>query len=267
MSKIYDTLRSFGRARLLDVMGAFAKPAPYVYILGGHMADWHHDNQSDGERFGRMLKELSKYCDFVNFQKAVELIESGEKVKRATVAFTFDDGWRDCYTQIAPQLEKYGVNAIFFINPNAADAVDNNDTEYLRKFTDEATICPGKVPMGWAQLKELKERGFLIGAHTMDHFLTAKDDHKELEYQILECKKVIEKRLGGTCDYFAWPYGRLEHTSDYAVELASKTYKNVFSQSNDRRYFSCDGKVINRRHFEPFWPVNHVKFFLSLSRF
>lgn len=267
MGKIYDITRSFARARVLDIMGFFAKPAPFVYILGGHMADWHHDLPADGVRFGKMLDELSKYCDFVDFQKAVELIENGEKVKRATIAFTFDDGWRDCYTQIAPQLEKYGVNAIFFVNPNAADAVENNDQKYLRKFTEDVTICPGKIPMNWQQMKELQERGFLIGAHTMDHFLTAKDDCKELDYQIVECKKIIEERLGIPCEYFAWPYGRLEHTSSYAVEIASKNYRNVFSQSNDRSYFSCDGKVINRRHFEPFWPVNHVKYFLSLSRY
>lgn len=267
MSKFYDRARSFARARVLDIMGLFAKPAPFVYILGGHMADWHHDEPSDGIRFGKMLEELSKYCDFVDFEKAVELIVTGKKVNKSTIAFTFDDGWRDCYTQLAPQLEKHGVNAAFFINPNAADAVDNNNIDYLSKFTDEATLCPGKVPMGWTEIKDLKNRGFVIGAHTMDHFLTANDDPKELDYQIKVCRSVIEERLGIVCDYFAWPYGRLRDTNPYAVNLACKTYKYVFSQSNDRQYMSCNGRVINRRHFEPFWPVNHVKFFLSMSRF
>lgn len=267
MRKFYDRARSFARARVLDVMGMFAKPSPYVYILGGHMADWHHDKVSDGLRFGRMLDDLSKCCDLVDFEKAVELIVTGEKVNKSTIAFTFDDGWRDCYTQLAPQLEKHGVNAAFFINPNAADAIDNHNSDYLIQFTDEVTLCPGKVPMGWTEIKDLKNRGFVIGAHTMDHFLTAKDNPKELDYQIKICKSVIEERLGESCDYFAWPYGRLEHTSPYAVDLACKTYKYVFSQSNDRQYLSCNGRVINRRHFEPFWPVSHVKYFLSLSRF
>lgn len=55
------------------------------------------------------------------------MIINQEPVDRCTIAFTFDDGWRDCYTQIAPQLEKYGINAAFFINPNFVDAAEAND--------------------------------------------------------------------------------------------------------------------------------------------
>ena len=119
--------------------------------------------------------------------------------------------------------------------------------------------------MRWEQLFDLQERGFIIGAHTMDHYLTAKGEEKELEYQIVECKRVIENHIGRPCEYFAWPYGRLEHTSPHAVKLACEAYQYVFSQSNYRRYFSFDGKVINRRHFEPFWPFSHIKYFLSKS--
>lgn len=260
------TLRTNVRSMILSAIGSFKKPAPYVVILNGHMVNWHHDNEADGERFAKQLAELHKYCDFVNFEDAVRMIVSQEKVDRSTVAFTFDDGWRDCYTQIAPQLEKYGVNAMFFINPNFADAADNNDVAYIENFTVNTTKSPGKHPMTWAQIMELLDRGFLFGAHTLDHYCINDNNIEELEHQIGDCRKVMEERLGVPCEYFAFPYGRLEHANPKSIDIACKYYKYVFSQSDYRHFFSYGGKVINRRHFEPFWPVSHVKFFLNHKR-
>ena len=126
------------RSLILDILGLFSKPAPYVQILNGHMVSRFHDNIEDGKIFEKQLEDLHKYCDFVNFETAVELIKKGIKVKKSTVAFSFDDGWRDCYTQIAPQLDKYGVNAAFFINPNFIDAGERSDKESSERLVDSS---------------------------------------------------------------------------------------------------------------------------------
>ena len=264
--RLQNNVRAFFRHIVLSLFGTFCKPSPYVHILNGHMVDRLHDNDIDGLSFAKQLYGLKKYCDFVNIEQAVQMIREVVKVSRPTVAFTFDDGWRDCYTQIAPVLERYGVNAMFFINPNFADAADYGDEEYIENFTVNTTKSPGKRPMTWSQIKELQQRGFLIGAHTLDHYCINDNDIAELEHQIGDCKKVIEEKLGVPCDYFAFPYGRLEHANLKSIEIACKQYKYVFSQSDHKHFFSYDGLVINRRHFEPFWPVNHVKFFLSVRR-
>lgn len=266
MSNIYRKSRKLIRHGILNVLGAYSKPSPSVHILNGHMIDWHHDNDKDGERFGKLLKGLHKHCDFVNIEDAVSMIVNHVQVKRPTIAFTFDDGWRDCYTQIAPQLEKYGVNAMFFINPNFADAADNNDWAYIENFTVNTTKSPGKFPMTWAQIMELNDRGFKFGAHTLDHYCINDDNIVELEHQIGGCKTAIENKLGVSCEYFAFPYGRLEHANQRSIEIACKYYKYVFSQSDYRHYFSYDGRVINRRHFEPFWPIAHIRYFLSVRK-
>lgn len=263
---IVGTIRKLLRNLFLYFLGTFKRPAPYVVILNGHMVDWHHDNNQDGERFSKLLEKLHRDCDFVNFEDAVRMIVNHESVKRCTIAFTFDDGWRDCYTQIVPQLEKFGVNAMFFINPNAADAAQKCNQAYIDNFTVNTTKSPGKYLMTWDQIKDLQKRGFLFGAHTLDHYCINDDNIEELKHQICDCRVRIEEKLGVPCDYFAFPYGRLEHANPLSIDIACNCYKYVFSQSDHKHFFSFGGRVINRRHFEPFWPISHVRYFLSAKR-
>lgn len=264
--KIKSKCREVVRACILDFMSLFCKPAPCVYILNGHLINRNHETDADGEHFGSLLAEIHKYCDFVNFEDALHLILERKQVSRCTIAFTFDDGWRDCYTQIVPQLEKYGINAMFFINPNFPDAADRNDTEYIENFTVNVTKSPGKSPMTWNQMKDLQRRGFLFGAHTMDHYCINDDNEAELEHQIGDCKRIMEEKFGTACEHFAFPYGRLEHANPKSIEIACKHYKYVYSQSDYKHFFSYGGKVINRRHFEPYWPARHLFYFLSHNR-
>lgn len=266
LTRIYNKVRSGLRTLYLSLIGHFVTPYPCVVILSGHMIDWDHDSNEDGLRFYNLLLKLKEKCDFVNIEDAVSLITRNVKVKKSTIAFAFDDGWRDCYTQIAPQLERFGINAAFFINPNFVEALENDNWEYIDNFTNNVTRSPGKLPMTWEQIKDLHRRGFVIGAHTLDHYCINSDDVSELYHQIIDCKYVIERMLGTQCEYFAFPYGQLEHANQKSIKIACDAYQYVFSQGDYKHYYSYDGKVINRRHFEPFWPFSHVKYFISKRR-
>lgn len=261
MNKIFSKVRPILRNSYLDIIGKFKEPAIGIHILNGH--EIIHRGTDESETFKRRLSELSKFVRFINFEDAVSLIDSKTKVDHPLVAFSWDDGFIEHYTHIAPILEEFGVNAAFFINPNFIGA----DDKYIENFTEKIVNNPGKLPMNWAQIEDLKERGHIIGAHTMDHFMIRNSSNDEtLNYQIVQCKKVLETRLKFTCDYFAFPYGRLEQADEKSINLAYDTYKYVFSQSDHEHYFSFNGKVINRRHFEPFWPINHIKYFLSCNK-
>ena len=93
-----------------------------------------------------------------------------------------------------------------------------------------------------------------------------KEDCEKFEKLLRTGKKIIEEKIGKECPYFAFPYGKLTQANQTSIDIACKTYKYVFSQSDYKEYFSFNGNVINRRHFEPFWPVNHVKYFLSCKK-
>lgn len=256
-SKLF-VLRTWLRARVLDVLGCFSAPQPGIHILNGHRIE----KSGDADAFRKMLTELSKTVTFIRIEDAVRMIIERQCPSMPLVAFTFDDGFMDDYDVFAPILEEFGVNALFFINPNY---VEGND-EYIQNFDDNVVMTPDKRPMRWNQICELSKRGHIIGAHTMDHYMVNSDYKQILEYQINTCKGVIENHTDVPCDYFAFPYGKLSQANDLAISIACLKYKYVFSQSDYKHYYSFSGKVINRRHFEPFWPIAHVKYFLSCKK-
>lgn len=256
-SKLF-VLRTWLRARVLDVLGCFSAPQPGIHILNGHRIE----KSGDADAFRKMLTELSKTVTFIRIEDAVRMIIERQCPSMPLVAFTFDDGFMDDYDVFAPILEEFGVNALFFINPNY---VEGND-EYIQNFDDNVVMTPDKRPMRWNQICELSKRGHIIGAHTMDHYMVNSDYKQILEYQINTCKGVIENHTDVPCDYFAFPYGKLSQANDLAISIACQKYKYVFSQSDYKHYYSFSGKVINRRHFEPFWPIAHVKYFLSCKK-
>ena len=264
-NKYYMLMRSKIRFQLLNILGSYAKPSNYVHILNGHRISKTVPNRNDLETYRSKLLYLRKRCEFVNIEEALDLIINYKKVKKPTIAFTFDDGYEDCYTHIVPVLEEFGVNAVFFINPHFVDAADG-DEDYIQYFTNHITMSPGKRPMSWSQIKDLQKRGFIIGAHTLDHYMVNHGSREDLVHQIVDCKKVIEEKLGVPCEYFAWPYGKISQTNKEAVEIAVNTYKYVFSQSDYKHFFSFNGTVINRRQAEPWWPLAHIKFFLSCKK-
>ncbi len=253
-------LRKILRSEYLSIMGKFSKPHKGIYLLGGHMS---HRETPDVKYMERLMQALDQAgFFFLKFQDAVNMIVNKVNTDRPYVAFSFDDGFSECADTICPVLEKYGINGMFFVNPGFIDG----DKDYIHWFTNGAMHNPGKTPMSWDTLAELIKRGHLVGAHTIDHYNINVDDISELKHQIVDCRSIIEKRLGITCDYFAWPYGQFSDANDNALEIALQTYKYVFSLTDYRHYFSVNGKVINRRHFEPFWPVTHTLYFLGKAK-
>lgn len=259
MSNFYSIVRKELRDMFLSCIGSISHPAPGIHILNGHRTE--SENESP-DVFRHVLKHLSECAQLTKIENAVRLINNRTIINEPIVAFTFDDGFTECYTHFAPALEEFGINGLFFVNPNYVEG----DDDYIENFDNHIVMTPGKIPMRWEHLIDLQRRGHIIGAHTMNHFMIASDNLQKLKYEIVNCKSAIEKHIDSPCDYFAFPYGKLSQASPQSIQIACDNYKYVFSQSDYKHYYSFDGKVINRRHFEPFWPISHIDYFLSCHK-
>lgn len=251
------------RSLYLYLFGSIAKPSAGVYILNSHfVTPANHTKGNDWNLFEEYLRYLSSICQLITIQEAIERIEKGEiPTDKCLVAFTFDDGFEECYTTVAPLLEKYGCNAAFFIN---AKYIGSDET-YQQEFHNRINTFT-KKPMNWQQVKELHQRGHVIGAHTLDHVNMAELSDDELVYQLETNKQILEKKLNCRCNYFAWTYGRMQHFPESALQLTQKYHKHIFSGTNYKQYFSMNGQVINRRQIESFWPKSHIRYFLSTKK-
>ena len=73
--------------------------------------------------------------------------------KAASISLTFDDGTRDHFTHITPQLNKYGLKGTFGINGNCIGDLDD-----------------GYAPrLSWDELREMDRQGHEINNHTWSH--------------------------------------------------------------------------------------------------
>jgi peptidoglycan/xylan/chitin deacetylase (PgdA/CDA1 family) len=253
--------RKFLRDTFLSAVGPLKRISPAVHILNGHIIGM--DERAGQEKFRSLLRKLSKVATLVRVEEACDMVRQRRQPSRPMIAFTFDDGFIDCYRDIAPVLEEFGTNALFFINPNFT----NGNKEYVERFLKKnVPDLPPRPPMNAAMVRELADRGFVIGAHTMDHERMTSDVTDFLKAQIVDCRAAVENLSGKPCDYFAWTYGRYSDISEAAIQVATQTYKFVFSSERYAQYTSPDGKILNRRHFECDWPFAHLKYFLSSAR-
>lgn len=251
------------RRLYLYLFGSMAKPSAGIYILNSHfVTPANHSKENDWNLFEEYLTYLSSICELITIQEATERIKKRDiPADKCLIAFTFDDGFEECYTTIAPLLEKYGCNAAFFISANYI----GSDENYHQSFNTRINTFT-KNPMSWEQVIDLHNRGHVIGSHTLDHVNMAELSDEEIVYQLETNKQILEEKLNYNCDYFAWTYGQMQHFPESALKITQKYHKHIFSGTNYKQYFSMNGQVINRRHIEAFWPKNHIRYFLSVKK-
>ncbi|MGI9424898.1 MAG: polysaccharide deacetylase family protein [Hyphomicrobiaceae bacterium] len=75
-------------------------------------------------------------------------------------------------------------------------------------------------PMTWAQLEEMLRGGMEIYSHTCTHPVLSTVQHEdEIRRELTVSKDEIEKRLGSSCDVFAYPVGRWSSYDERALRL------------------------------------------------
>ena len=142
-------MRKILRNLWLTSLGCFRKPNAGVHILNAHYMNPTNDSDN-GDQLKRQIKQIQKNGELIRIEKAVELINNKIKVDKPLVAFTFDDGFLDCYTIIAPIFESFNTNAAYFINPNLVEC----SVSYYEEFSKRATVNNKKI-MNWKQIKDL----------------------------------------------------------------------------------------------------------------
>lgn len=255
-------MRKLLRNIFLEFLGSFKKPSKGIHILNLHYVTKNKISDSDFQVFENFIIKLQKLGTIITLPEAINTL-SNNNVDFYDTKFvlTFDDGFEECYKIIVPILNKYNLKATFFINANYIQSC----TTYQNNFNKRIKIVT-KKPMSWEQLLEIHNNGHTIGSHTLDHLNMNNLNSEQLVYQIHKNKEILEYRLKFKCEHFAWPYGQMNDFPEKALLETEKHHKYIYSGTNYKKYYSYNKRIINRRHIEPFWPISHLKYFLSYNK-
>jgi peptidoglycan/xylan/chitin deacetylase (PgdA/CDA1 family) len=119
------------------------------------------------------------------------------------IVLTFDDGYRDFYTDVYPILKKYHAKATAYIISGFIGHPNNMDAWQVKQIADEGLVE--------------------IGAHTVHHAWMKGLPEKELVYEVTQSKKTLEDVTGRQVVSFAYPYGAFDLPAIRALATAGFT--------------------------------------------
>ena len=67
------------------------------------------------EKFELSIKQISKYYNFISLDDAVRILDGSSPPVENAVVLTFDDGYRNNFSEALPLLEQLGIPATFFV--------------------------------------------------------------------------------------------------------------------------------------------------------
>ena len=184
-----------------------------VMVLNYHkVVDEHMSLSVPLADFEQHMKWLKEYgYTSITPEELYEFIVNGSELPEKPVLITFDDGYKDNYTNAYPIMKKYGFTGTIFVVTGFLGVYDNY--------------------MTWEQAKELSDNGFSIESHTYSHKSMTETSDEEISKELTKSRDIIKNKLGIDADFMAYPTGTYNL---HIAELVQKAgYKGAFTIKYD----------------------------------
>ena len=230
---------------MLSVLGSGTLALTCRLKAGGLIVNEH---VLDRDETRRHVHVLGRWFDFIGLDELPRCLD--RRGKRPFCLLTFDDGKRSNATAVAPELERLGVPAVFFLVASfigggtplwfdryralrarlgtppfglSRRIVKQLPHEMLlerlaracARYGVEADLTDDDVlPMTWDEARGLHRRGFRIGAHGFTHAIMTRESRADAMENIAKGIARVGAEIGTPCTSFAFPNG------NYTAELA-----------------------------------------------
>ncbi len=217
--------RSSVRDLLIRLIGPFSillvRERPRRRIIALHdIPPAHH------ALFRHKMEWLKERCHIVSIAD----LAHGKNLngERLNVALSFDDGFKEYATFVAPILEEMHIPATFFTPSGALDLKD----EGAKRFSKEG--LKRSITFEFMTKDELQTLAqnplYTIGGHTIHHTDVETLEEQGLEREVAEDKRVLEGIIGKEIQWFAYPFGGVTNISASAVQKIDESgYVHAFS--------------------------------------
>ncbi len=159
--------------------------------------------------------------NFITNTELADLIDGKTNLPPNPILLTFDDGYRDFYTDAYPILKKYRVKATQYV---IAGFLDRNNH----------LLTP--------QLKEIAKDGLVeIGAHTVHHVWLKGRSLKDVSNEVFQSREILEHIINMPVVSFAYPFGAFDEQTiqivkDAGFRTATSTVPGI-EQNQINRFF------------------------------
>ena len=206
----------------------FGKSHPYYQI-----------NTSPGI-FARQMKWLrQKGYRTMDLPELLAALETGQDLSKRVV-ITFDDGYRDFYTDAFPVMKQCGFTATIFL---ATDRIQNTPVR-----------IEGVDYLTWRDVRELHGEGIRFGSHTVTHPDLRSLGPEQIDYELGYSKEIIEQKLGTSVGSFAYPFAFPEEDRSFTRFLVDILKNHGFE--NGVSTIIGRAHIGKNRFFLPRLPVN-----------
>jgi len=154
----------------------------------------------------------------LTLRELVSRMNAGVPLPAKPVVLTFDDGFKNFYTEAYPILDTHGFTATVFLV-----------TDHCGRFNDWAgnpKDFPRSELLSWEEIRELCDAGVEFGSHTRTHPDLMSISPSSLENEIAGSKASLDDELGVETVSFAYPFGRKD---DRVKRTAAANFKAATS--------------------------------------
>ncbi|MFH1238840.1 MAG: polysaccharide deacetylase family protein [bacterium] len=170
------------------------------------------------QKFARQMAYLTRHkYSIITMKEFVDNLIGNKSMSDKTVIITFDDGYKDTYSEAFPVLQRYNFKATIFLSVGYIGGKNQWEDP------QEEPLVP---MLNWDQIQQMLEYGMDFGSHTLTHanLLTCQIEPKRLDYELKESKKILENKLHWPIISFAYPYGAGANNWEIKEEVRKAGY-------------------------------------------
>jgi len=193
------------------------------------------------EQFNSHLNELSKEkYSIKSIEFIIDTIINDGELQNNTIGISIDDADKSFYEIGWPEFKKLGIPVTLFVNTST---IHDNNKNYLN----------------WDQIRELRDQGVSIGAHSHSHYHMSDLSIDEVRNEIEISNNIFLKELGNIPSLFAFPYGEANERimsllKEYKYKVAFGQHSGVINETSNLYYLPRFS--LNERYGE----IDRVKF-------
>lgn len=145
-------------------------PVIMFHSVGLDQTPWiyHHLSESIRQFEKKIMRLQTAGYDFIFWDDLYRHMSGERTLPRPSVMLTFDDGYLDNWVYAFPLLQKYGIKATIFVNPEFVEPASEHRTKH-----GNGIEIPPEQAMGflsWEEMRRMEASGLIdIQSHALSH--------------------------------------------------------------------------------------------------